>query len=145
MKMRCYRSYLFIKLMLFLWPSLNSDHISVIEISQWHLFVVEPETSLSSFYFDKGIRPWMLILTLFFKSILNCLRFGIQNSMFGPKNVNMRDLRDTKRSWQRAHDKWREFIIIYGFDTIIGVREPNYGNGCLSMRMLVFKKNNVFE
>ena len=31
------------------------------------------------------------------------------------------------------------------FDTIVGVREPNFGDVCLSLCMLVFKKNCVFN
>jgi len=35
--------------------------------------------------------------------------------------------------------------MIYGFDTIIWIKEPNYGNTCLSLCMLAFKKNSVFD
>jgi len=32
------------------------------------------------------------------------------------------------------------YCLFTAFDTIVGVREPNYGDVCLSLGMLVFKK-----
>ena len=43
---------------------------------------------------------------------------------------------NVERSWQRDVGRWGEFIINYGFDTIIEVREPDYENVCLSLCML---------
>jgi len=31
-------------------------------------------------------------------------------------------------------------ILVYHFDTIVGVREPNYGDVCMSVCKLVFTK-----
>jgi len=42
------------KLMLFLWPSLNLGHISVIGTSKWHLSDVDLETPLSPFLIWQG-------------------------------------------------------------------------------------------
>jgi len=36
--------------MLFLWTSLNPDHIDVVGISKWCLFVVEPERPIAPIY-----------------------------------------------------------------------------------------------
>ena len=38
-----------------------------------------------------------------------------------------------------------DFIIIYTFDTIIGARQPNDGNVCLSLCMLVFSRKIMFS
>ena len=109
--------------MLFSWPSLNPGHIGVIGISKWRLFVVEPKTPLSSFYFDRDIWPWMLILTMFLKSILNCFWFGIKNSMFGPTNANMRGLWATQRGvyynlWLWYHN-WNVIHLLLINDIIV--------------------------
>ena len=32
------------------------------------------------------------------------------------------------------------YYLVYDFNTIVGIREPNYGDVCLSLCMLVFKK-----
>ena len=63
LKMRCCRSYLFIKLMLFLWFSPNPHHIGMVKISKCCLFVVEPEIPLSPLCFKRGNRSRMLLLT----------------------------------------------------------------------------------
>ena len=146
LKMRRCKSYIFIKLMLFLWPSLKPDHIGMVGISKWRLLVVEPETPLSPFCFDKGNWPRMLLLVLFLKPILNSLWFGILNLAFGLTNVNERGL----WAMQRGADGEltigiRSLLWFYGFNTIIGVSEPIYGNVCLSLCMLVFKKKNTFD
>jgi len=39
-----------------------------------------------------------------------------------------RSLSDAKRSWQRTHNRWGEFIIIYGFDTIIMENTCTWGH-----------------
>ena len=65
--------------------------------------------------------------------------------MFGPKDLNLRDLRTTPR-------RTNGYIYIYiyigegilwlfiAFDTIVGVREPNYGVICLSLLQVDFQE-----
>jgi len=37
------------------------------------------------------------------------------------------------------------YCLFTTFNTIVGVKEPNYGDVCLSLCMLVFKENCVFN
>jgi len=36
-------------------------------------------------------------------------------------------------------------LFVYSFDTIVGVREPNYGGVCLSLLCAGFQENYVFN
>ena len=112
--MRRCRSYLFIKLMLFSWLSQNPGHIGMVEISKWHLFVVELETPLSSFLFWQGqLTPDVIINLVFeiytkFPSI-----WYIELCVLTHECAWERSLSNVERSWQRVHDRWKEFIIIF--------------------------------
>ena len=53
--------------MLFSWLSQNPGHIGMVEISKWHLFVVELETPLSSFLFWQGQLTPDVIINLVFE------------------------------------------------------------------------------
>ena len=40
---------------------------------------------------------------------------------------------DIERSWRRDIHRWGEFILVYCFDIVVGVKEPNYSDVCLSL------------
>ena len=131
--------------MLFLWSSLNTSHIGVIRISKWCLLFLESETPLSPLCFDRGNWPRMLLLTLFLKYVLNFLRFWyIESYVWTDEHEQERTLTDAKGNWRRAHDRWGEVILVYHFDTVVGVREPNYGDVCLSLLHVGFQEKQFF-
>jgi len=72
------------------------------------------------------------------------LIWHIETYVWTDKRERERPLSDPKRNWRRAHDRLGEFIIIYYFDTIVGVREPNYGNICLSLLHADFFYKTMF-
>ena len=146
LKMRRCKSYLLIKLMLFSWPLLNPDHIGVIGISKWRLLVVEPETPLSPFCFDRVNWPPNVILNLIFEIYTKFPSIWyIEPCIWIDERERERSLRDIERSWQRAHDRWGEFIII------LWLWYHNWGQGtqlweCMSVPMYAgFQEKQCFR
>ena len=66
--------------------------------------------------------------------------------MIGLKNVNVSDLQATQRGVDGEISIGEGVYFWFTtFDTVVGVREPNYGVACLSLCKMVFKKNRVFD
>ena len=145
LKLRCCKSYLFIKLMLFSWPSLNPSHIGVIRISKWRLLEVETKNTIfvpfkTEWVFDPNVNI-NLALEIYTKL---SLIWYIGLCIWTNENECERPPNNVERSRRRDNDRWGEFILVYCFDTEVGVSEPNYSDVCLSLLHASFQEKIVF-
>ena len=100
-----------------------------------------------SFLFWQGYLTLNVIINLIFEIYTKLsLIWYIELYVWTNECERESSLSNIERSWRRAHDRWEEFIIIYGF------WYHSWGSGNLTIGMyacpycmLIFKKNCVFD
>ena len=127
-------------------PSLNPGHISMSGIWKWCLLLVESETPLNPSCFDRGIWLRILLLTLFLKSILKFPSIWyIESCVWTDERERERDLWATQRGTEGELTIGQGSLLSFtNFNTIVGVREPNYGDVCLSLLYVSFQEKQCF-
>ena len=143
--MRCCKSYSFITLMMFLWPSLNPGHIGVIGTSKWLLFDVDPKTSLSPFFNLNGYLTPNVDINLVLKIYTELSSIWYIELCIGPTNLNVRDLWATQRGANREISIVEgSLLLVYSFWYHSWGQRTQLWDVCLSLLHVGFQEKLCF-